>query len=499
MFTFAICVTALVLGYLFYSKYVDRVFGPDDRKTPAVEINDGTDYVPMKGWKIFLIQLLNIAGLGPIFGALNGALFGPVVYLWIVFGTIFAGGVHDYMAGMMSMRNKGLSVSELTGKYLGPAMLTVMRLFSVVLLVMIGVVFSKGPAGLIDILTPIEKDETFWLWVIIAYYFVATFLPIDKVIGKAYPIFGIALVIMAFGVGGVIFFSPKYHMPEFWNGLANTHPNGIPILPFLFITVACGAISGFHATQSPMMARCCTSERQGRKIFYGAMVAEGIIALVWAAAGMSFYDNAQALLKAGAGVNAVVYEICSTTLGKVGSFLAILGVIACPITSGDTAYRSARLTLADWIRFDQKSIKNRLIVTIPLLSAGIVISQLDYSIVWRYFSWSNQTLAMVLLWAASAYLAGEHKQYFICVLPAVFMSFVTAMYFVLAPECLGLLWKAIKVPYSSQYVLALAAGISFATGCTLLFFRKISRVVGEVIEEPVEEEVLEEDSEKRSK
>ena len=475
MVTFAICVTALVLGFLFYSKYVDKVFGPDDRKTPAIEFNDGADYVPMKGWRIFLIQLLNIAGLGPIFGALNGALFGPVVYLWIVFGTIFAGGVHDYMAGMISMRNSGQSVSELTGKYLGHTMLTIMRVFSVVLLVMIGVVFSRGPAGLLDILTPIENDTTFWLWIIIAYYFVATFLPIDKIIGKAYPVFGIALLVMAVGVGGVIFFNHNYHMPEFWNGLANTHPQGIPVWPFLFITVACGAISGFHATQSPMMSRCCTSERQGRKIFYGAMVAEGIIALVWAAAGMSFYEDAQALLAAGAGVNAVVYQICSTTLGKVGSILAILGVIACPITSGDTAYRSARLTLADWIHLDQKSIRNRLILTIPLLLAGILICQLDYSVIWRYFSWSNQTLAMIMLWTAASYLLQNGRNSLICIVPATFMSAVTMTYFMSASECMGLLWNRIGVGSNVYGPVSIITGIVFAGFCLVLFLRKAGK------------------------
>ena len=472
MISFVLCIIALVLGMVFYSRYVEKVFGPDDRETPAVSINDGADYVPMKGWRIFLIQLLNIAGLGPIFGALNGALFGPVVYLWIVFGTIFAGGVHDYMSGMISIRNRGQSISELTGKYLGNTMLLIMRVFSVVLLVMIGVVFSKGPAGLIAMLTPAQGDESIWLFIIVAYYFIATFLPIDKIIGKAYPVFGIALLVMAFGVGCVIFFSPSYTMPEFWNGLHNTHPNGIPVWPFLFITVACGAISGFHSTQSPLMARCCTSEKQGRLIFYGAMVAEGIIALIWASAGISFYGNAQELLNAGAGINAVVYEICRTTLGKVGSILAILGVIACPITSGDTAYRSARLTLADWTGLDQKSIKNRLLLTIPILSAGLLICQIDYSKVWRYFSWSNQTLAMIVLWMASTYLAKEGRNVLICAIPASFMSAMTATYFLVAPECLGLLWSKIGIGEQTYYPIATVVGLAFAGVCIALFVRQ---------------------------
>ncbi|MBR2281459.1 MAG: carbon starvation protein A [Spirochaetales bacterium] len=469
MVTFAICITVLVIGYILYGRFTEKVFGPDDRTTPAVEINDGTDFVPMKEWRIFLIQLLNIAGLGPIFGALNGALFGPVVYIWIVLGTILAGGVHDYMSGMISMRNRGSSVSELTGKYLGKTMLQIMRIFSVVLLVMIGVVFSKGPAGLLDMLTPASGDEPIWLYLIIAYYFIATFLPVDKIIGKAYPVFGIALLVMALGVGCVIFFSPSYTMPEFWDGMANTHPQGIPVWPFLFITVACGAISGFHSTQSPIMARCCTSERQGRRIFYGAMVAEGIIAMVWAAAGMSFYEDAQALLAAGAGVNAVVFEICRTTLGKAGSFLAMLGVIACPITSGDTAYRSARLTLADWIGLDQKSMRNRLILTVPLLAVGTLICQIDYAVVWRYFSWSNQTLAMIMLWTAAAYLRKEGRNHLICTIPAIFMSAVTSTYFLVAPECLGMLWSRLGIGSQTYYPIAYAAGAVFAAVCLLLF------------------------------
>ena len=475
MITFALCITALIFGFVYYSKFTEKMFEPDDRETPAVLYNDGADFVPMKGWKIFLIQLLNIAGLGPIFGALNGALFGPVVYIWIVLGTIFAGGVHDYMSGMISMRNKGASVAELTGKYLGNVMLQVMRVFSVVLLVMIGVVFSRGPAGLLGMLTPAEGDETIWLYIIVAYYFVATFLPIDKIIGKAYPIFGIALLVMAVGVGCVIFFSPSYKMPEFWNGMANTHPQGIPVWPFLFITVACGAISGFHSTQSPLMARCCTSEWQGRRIFYGAMFAEGIIAMVWAAAGMSFYEDAQALLAAGAGVNAVVYEICRTTLGKVGSVLAILGVIACPITSGDTAYRSARLTIADWVKLDQKPIRNRLIISIPLLAVGVLICQVDYSVVWRYFSWSNQTLAMIMLWAAASYLNMNGKKMIICVVPATFMTAVTMTYFMVAPECMGILWNKLGVGMDRYYPIAIIVGIAFALLSLVVFLRKTAK------------------------
>lgn len=347
--------------------------------------------------------------------------------------------------------------------------------YTVILLVMVGVVFSKGPAGLLALLTPEKLDATFWLWVIIIYYFIATFVPIDKVIGKIYPIFGICLIIMAVGVAGVLLFSHEYQMPELWNNFYNQHPQNIHIWPFMFVTVACGAISGFHATQSPMMARCCTSEKQGHKVFYGAMVAEGIIAMVWAAAGVSFYENTQALLEAGAGVNAVVYEICTTTMGKIGGVLAMLGVIACPITSGDTAYRSARLTLADWFKIDQKDWKKRLLLTVPLLGVGAIICQIDYSVVWRYFSWSNQTLAMIALWAAAMYLAQNKRNYWICAVPATFMTGVSITYFFAAGECLGLLWKPMGIAESVYYPIAVVAGVIAAVGFLALFLKKSAK------------------------
>ena len=462
MITFLLCVVFLIVGYFTYGKYVTKVFGPDDRTTPALTVNDGVDYVPMPTWKVFLIQLLNIAGTGPIFGALGGALFGPVAYLWIIFGNIFGGAVHDYLCGMLSMRHNGASISELTGTYLGGAIKNVMRVFSVILLVMCGVVFTTGPAGLLAMLTPGSLNTTFWLWVVMVYYFIATFVPIDKVIGRIYPLFGICLIIMAFGVGGSMLFSGRYVMPELWNNFTNLHPEGIPIWSFMCVSIACGAISGFHATQSPMMARCCKSEREGQKIFYGAMVAEGIIALVWCAAGVSCYESTQALLAAGGGTSAVVYAVCQSTMGKVGSVLALIGVVACPISSGDTAYRSARLTLADWFGVDQKPFAKRLAMTVPLLVAGALICQLDYSVVWRYFSWSNQTLAMIALWAAATYLAKNKKNYWICAVPATFMSAVSATYFLAAPECMGLLWGQLNIAMSTYYPIAVAVGILVA-------------------------------------
>lgn len=475
MITFILCVVILILGYLFYGKFVAKAFGPDDRQTPAYAVNDGVDYVPMPTWKVFLIQLLNIAGTGPILGALGGALFGPIAYLWIIFGCIFAGGVHDYMCGMLSMRHNGASVSELTGKYLGNGMLQVMRVFSIILLVMCGVVFTKGPADLLAMLTPESLNATFWLWVVMIYYVVATFVPIDKVIGKLYPIFGICLIIMALGVSGSMLFSGNYMMPELWDHFANEHPAGQHVWSFMFIAIACGAISGFHATQSPMMARCCKSEKEGQKVFYGAMIAEGIIAMVWCAAGVTVYPVIKESLAEGVaiGTPTVVYAICQSTMGKIGGILALLGVIVCPISSGDTAYRSARLTLADWFKIDQANWKKRLALTIPILGAGAIILQLDYSMVWRYFSWSNQTLAMIALWAASVYMLQNKKNYWITAVPATFMSAVSATYFMAAGECMGILWKAIN--FTAYYPVAVVTGIVFAALMLLLFLRTVKK------------------------
>ncbi len=454
MVSFLICLALLIGGYFTYGKVVENTFAPDDRETPAVKINDGVDYVVLPQWKLFLVQLLNIAGLGPIFGALQGALWGPIVFLWITFGTLLAGGVHDFFSGMMSERNNGESISEIAGIYLGGAMKNVMRVFSVVLLVMVGTVFAVGPAGLI--VTLFQQNGTegilattlFWLIIILVYYFIATFLSIDKIIGKIYPIFGICLIIMAVGVAIGIFVKPEYTIPEIWSNFRSMHPAGTPVWSFMFITVACGAISGFHATQSPLMARCMKSERQGHFVFYGAMVCEGVIALIWAAAGCSLYEvtgglntGLQAILANGQ--SAAIYDVCAKTMGGIGIALAMLGVIACPITSGDTAFRSARLVLADWLKLDQGKYKNRLILCIPVLGVGAFLGIgnclkfIDYTVIWRYFSWTNQTLAMIVLWAASMYLFYDKKNYWLTAVPATFMSAVSATYFILAPECLG--------------------------------------------------------------
>lgn len=460
MVTFFVALAILIVGYLTYGRFVEKTFHPDDRPTPATTLTDGIDYVPMSAPKIFLIQLLNIAGLGPIFGAISGALWGPVVFLWIVFGTIFAGAVHDFLTGMISVRHNGASISEIVGIYLGNAMKQVMRVFSVVLLVLVGTVFATGPAGLLAKLTPDTLNAKFWLVVVLIYYFLATLLPIDQLIGRIYPIFGICLIIMAVGIAGGIMVE-GYHIPELT--LANLHPKALPIWPFMFITVACGAISGFHATQSPLMARCLKEEKYGRRIFYGAMVSEGIIALIWAAAGVAFYGSTGGLSEAlttYGGQGGVVYDMCATLLGPVGMVLAMIGVIACPISSGDTAFRSARLTIADWFKIDQKKIPTRLAITLPLLGVGAVLSQMDFNIVWRYFSWSNQTLAMIALWAGAMYLYRNKLNYWIAAVPATFMSAVSSTYILQAPE-------GFELPASITY----PVGIVFAAAMLLLFIK----------------------------
>lgn len=443
MISLLISFAVLIIGYLVYGKVTEKIFSPDDRPTPAIAINDGVDCVPMKTWKAFLVQLLNIAGTGPIFGALMGAVFGPVVFLWIVFGSILGGAVHDYMSGMISSRHSGASIAELSGTYLGNAAKWVMRVFSVILLVLCGTVFVTSPAGLLDKLTPDWMNGTFWAVVILAYYLLATLLPIDKLIGKLYPVFGVLLIVMAAAViGGIIFSGGKYTIPEI--SLQNLHPNGTPIWPYMFITVACGAVSGFHATQSPMIAKCIKTEKEGRKIFYGAMISESVIALVWAAAGVSFYGTTQLLNEALAnGASNVVYEISTGVLGVFGGVLAVAGVIICPITSGDTAFRSARLILAETFKMNQKTIKNRLLITIPLLAVGgmltwfAIVNDNGFQIVWRYFSWSNQTLAMIALWVATAYLLKKGKYRFgslITAFPASFMTAVSLTYILMAEE-----------------------------------------------------------------
>lgn len=439
MISFFVALVLLAIGYVFYGRFVERTFAPDDRKTPSNLMNDGVDFVPMKGWKAFLVQLLNIAGTGPIYGALMGAVFGPVVFLWIVFGSILGGAVHDYLTGMISERHNGASIAELSGIFLGRAAKYIMRFFSIVLLVLVGTVFVTSPAYLLAELTPDFMNSTFWIVIILAYYILATLMPIDKIIGRLYPVFGVTLIVMAVGIIGGIF-AGGYQIPEV--SLTDLHPTGLPIWPYMFVTVACGAISGFHATQSPMISKCITSEKQGRRVFYGAMITEAVIALVWAAAGMAFYGNTGSLLEAitGSGQSAVVYDISKGVLGGVGGILAIIGVVACPVTSGDTAFRSARLILSEWTGLKQDKIRNRLILTLPLLGVGALLTQMDFNVLWRYFSWSNQTLAMIALWCASGFLIRSGKKYgfLIAAIPGAFMTAVSVTYILMAPEGLSI-------------------------------------------------------------
>lgn len=437
MITFLVCLAVLVIGYFVYGKYVARVFQPDfNRKTPAIELEDGVDYIPMPTWKILMIQFLNIAGLGPIFGAIMGAKFGPASYIWIVFGSIFAGAVHDYFSGVLSLRNNGASLPELIGKYLGNGAKQTMRVFTILLMVLVGAVFVSGPSGLLAKLTPESLDATFWAIVVFIYYILATLLPVDKIIGKVYPVFAIAILFMALGMLVMLIVKSPV-LPEITSlsSLKNTSPDNNPIFPMMFVSIACGAISGFHATQSPMMARCLKTEKHARPVFYGAMIIEGIVALIWAAvASAFFYENGMEENNAAVIVDSVTKE----WLGIAGAFLALLGVIFAPITSGDTAFRSARLIVADILKIDQKKISKRLLISIPLFIASFLILQINFDILWRYFAWCNQTLAVFTLWAITIYLTKHKSNYLITLIPALFMTMVCISYIFIAPEGLHL-------------------------------------------------------------
>lgn len=443
MITFSVALLALIAGYFLYGKFVEKIFSPDKKRlTPAVQLQDGVDFIPMPTWRIFMIQFLNIAGLGPIFGAIMGAKFGSASYLWIVLGSIFAGATHDYFSGMLSMRHNGDSLPELIGRYLGNKTKQVMRFFTVILMVLVGAVFVSGPAGLLADLTPENLDPLFWIIVIFVYYMLATMLPIDKIIGKIYPIFAIALIFMAVGILVMLYVNCP-NLPELTDGLQNTHPKAddLPIFPVMFVSIACGAISGFHATQSPLMARCLTNEKYGRPVFYGSMITEGIVALIWAAAATYFFhENGMSESNAGVIVNAITRD----WLGEIGAVLAILGVVFAPITSGDTALRSARLIVADFLQIEQKSIAKRLLISIPLFGATLAVliySLMDkegFDMIWRYFAWCNQTLSVFTLWAITVYLFLNKKNYWVTYIPALFMTMVCVSYFCLAPECLGI-------------------------------------------------------------
>jgi len=435
MTTFAIALVVLVLGYIIYGRYISRLFGVDEnRKTPAYEKGDGVDYMPMPTWKAYTIQFLNIAGLGPIFGAIMGAKFGTASYLWIVFGTIFAGSVHDYLSGMLSLRHDGESLPQLIGRFLGVPIQRIFMVFSLLLLILVGAVFISQPADILVRLTGESISLNAWIAIIFVYYLLATLFPIDKIIGKLYPVFGAALLFMAIGIMIALFVN-RPDLPEMWNGFGTKYETH-PIFPMMFISIACGAISGFHATQSPLMARCLKNEKHGRPVFYGAMISEGIVALVWAAAATAYFGENGADHTAAQ----IVLDISKTWLGRLGGVLAVLGVVAAPISSGDTALRSARLIVADFFNKKQKTIGSRLAISIPLFVITFIalfVSLRDkegFNIIWRYFAWSNQTLAVFTLWAITVYLGREKKPFIVTYIPALFMTMVTVSYILSAPE-----------------------------------------------------------------
>lgn len=484
MISFLISLGVLIVGYLVYGAFVARVFGEDkDRPTPVQSMADGVDYVALPTWKVYLIQFLNIAGLGPIFGAIMGVMFGPAAFLWIVFGTIFAGAVHDYLGAMLSLRNNGMSLPELVGQQLGNKIKQLMRGFSLVLMILVGAVFVYNPADLLAMLTPDTFDKVFWIVLIFAYYMAASMLPVDKLIGKIYPLFGVALLFMAVGLLVMLFVNGR-NLPEFWEGFYNhsADPEKTPIFPMMFVSIACGAISGFHATQSPMMARCIGSEKHARMVFYGAMVTEGIVALIWAAAVVAFtgsYDQLQATMK-GSTPAVLVNDLSRTWLGTFGGILAILGVIAAPITTGDTALRSARLIASDFMGIPQKAISKRLMVAIPIFVLCFITMLLPYEVLWRYFAWCNQLLAVFTLWAITVYLASHKKLYYITLIPACFMTSVTMTYIFYAPEGFSAMTNYLfdqPVPYE----MAVGLGLIITGGCLLVFMRWVKNFVPSVL------------------
>ena len=453
MITFVVSLVALILGYFLYGRFVERMFRPDDRVTPAVSKADGMDYIVLPSWKIFMIQFLNIAGTGPIFGAIMGAKFGPAAYLWIVFGCIFAGATHDYLSGMLSMRHGGAGLPELIGRYLGRTTRAVMLVFTVLLLIMVGTVFVYSPA---EILHNIWGSTLMWIIIIFGYYIIATMLPIDKIIGKVYPLFAFSLLFMAAALM-VVLFVKWPALPELWTHFENMGFGADAkwtdqIFPCLFITIACGAISGFHATQSPLMARCVKSERMGRPIFYGAMITEGVVALIWATVSMYFFYNdgtpGYEMMQVESGYHtsapAVVNLICNDWLGVFGGILAMLGVVAAPITSGDTAFRSGRLIVADWLKMNQRPIAKRLMICIPMFACSIamLIWQIEnpdgFNTIWQYFGWSNQALSVFTLWTLTVYLVRHDKPYLITLIPALFMTTVCSTFLFISKQAFHL-------------------------------------------------------------
>lgn len=463
MITFILSIVLLVVGYFTYGKFVERVFVADrKRQTPAFSMRDDIDYVPMTTTRNSLIQLLNIAGVGPIFGPILGALYGPVAFVWIVIGCIFAGAVHDYLTGMISIRNHGAHLPQLAGKFLGKTMKHVVNGFAILLLLLVGTVFVTSPAALLANMTSLSL--TLIILVIFAYYLIATLLPIDKVIGRIYPYFGALLLFSAAGIGiGLVVTGAP--IPEL--SFQNMHPDNAPIFPLLFLTISCGALSGFHATQTPIISRTTENETNGRKIFYGMMIAEGVIAMIWAAAAMSLFQGEQSLsdVLAAGGPAAVVSEVSTTMLGAVGGTLAVLGVIVLPITSGDTAFRSARMIIADYLKVEQKPIVKRILIALPLFVVSYALTHMDFTLLWRYFSWANQTTAVIALWTGTMYLVLSRKPYLITSIPAVFMTMATFTYLAYAPI-------GFNLPLQTSYIVA-ALGTLI---CIALFMKRVRRL-----------------------
>lgn len=481
MLNFILAIVVLIGGYFIYGRFIERIARIDSsRPVPAVTRRDNVDFIPLPAWKVFLIQFLNIAGLGPIFGAIMGVMFGPAAFLWIVFGTIFAGAVHDFLAGVISLRRDGASLPEIVGEQLGMSVKQVMRVFSLLLMVLVGAVFVMTPATLIASMTPDYLNATFWIGAIFIYYMLATVLPVDKLIGNLYPVFGCALLFMAFGILYMLLFG-GIDIPHDMNaGLFNRHsdPDATPVFPMMFVSIACGAISGFHATQSPMMARCLKNEKLARPIFYGAMVSEGLVALIWAAAAIAFTGGYEQLTSfmadpAKGGAAGLVHSISVEWLGVAGGIFAMLGVVAAPITSGDTALRSARLIAADFLHIDQSKIWKRLAVSLPIFALCFLIMMIDFNVLWRYFAWCNQMLSVFTLWAITIWLARRSDSrtgrrllppdYLVTLIPAIFMTVVCVTYILFAPRPEG---------FGLPYEIALAAGAATALLLTILFFRR---------------------------
>ena len=464
MLTFIICILCIISGYFIYGKYIERFFGVDpQRSTPACAMEDGVDYKPMPTWKIFVIQFLNIAGLGPVFGAIMGAAYGPAAYIWIVVGCVFMGAAHDFFSGMMSIRSRGANMPDIIGDNLGMTMRAVMNIVVSFLLLAVGVSFVTGPADLLASLTGVDME--IWLYVIFAYYLLATLLPIDKIIGTIYPFMGAALLFMALGVGVMLIageLNGTHEMMELTPAtLKNWHadPQENIMIPMLFVVISCGAISGFHSTQSPLMARCLKNEKYARPVFYGAMIAEGVVAMIWATAAMAYFGGPDGLNEAGVTPAVAVDMICRSWLGKFGAVIAIIGVVVCPITSGDTAFRSLRLTIADFLKSDQKPISKRILVSVPIFILAFICCKADFSTIWKYVGIGNQLLATIIMWTAAVYFIKKGKPHWICSVPAAFLTFVCVSYFLMAPYKSGGLHLAPAIGY--------VAGVAVASG--LLF------------------------------